>query len=563
MFIRLLVLAAVIATVHVGDASLSAGRSGASGPIFEAPGITARAFARDDLRAALVTVTNEERTRLDRADADGVTRIYERAAGDLVWLDRFGRMTTQARDARSLLDNAASEGLDPADYRASDIAALADGLGDPAIASAEQAARLDVLLTAGVLRYFRHIHLGRVDPRALGLQITVVDDEHDFAELLWSAIDNTRVAETARELAPPISQYRLLRSALERYRALAAENDIEMTFSGTLRPGDSFADLPALRSLLVTVGDLAADTPEVEPSGIYDDAIRAGVVRFQTRHGLDADGVIGRTTQAALQVPLSWRARQIELTLERLRWLPDLSRGRLIAVNIPMFRLWAWDHVPSDDPPVLTMDVIVGRALDTRTPVFTDQMEYVVFRPYWNVPASILRNEMIPAIKRDTGYLERQNLEIVRGQGDNSPVLAPTLEHIAELGRGGVRIRQRPGPANALGLIKFMFPNQNDVYMHDTPATQLFSRSRRDFSHGCIRVEDPARLAEWVVGHDPAWTRDRIVAAMNGTPNRRVDLPEPIQVVIYYTTAIVQPEDDAVYFADDVYGHDAKLDKAL
>jgi murein L,D-transpeptidase YcbB/YkuD len=295
---------------------------------------------------------------------------------------------------------------------------------------------------------------------------------------------------------------------------------------------------------------------------VYDEATRAGVARFQRRHGLTADGVIGSATAKALQVPLSWRVRQIELALERLRWLPDLSRERLIAVNIPMFQLWAWDRVPSHDPPALTMSVIVGRSLDSRTPVFAERMQYVVFQPYWNVPLSILQNELLPQIRRDPGYLARENMEIVDGAGDHAPVLAGTTDDIARLGTGNVRVRQRPGPENALGLVKFMFPNRNDVYMHDTPARVLFGRARRDLSHGCIRVQDPVALANWVLGSDRTWTRERIVAAMNGTPNRRVDLPQPVQVVIFYTTAAALP-DGTVQFADDLYGQDGALDRAL
>jgi murein L,D-transpeptidase YcbB/YkuD len=275
------------------------------------------------------------------------------------------------------------------------------------------------------------------------------------------------------------------------------------------------------------------------------------------------DRLIGPKTAAALAVPLSWRVRQIELALERMRWLPDLSAGRLIAVNIPMFRLWAWDAVPTPDPADLTMAVIVGRALGTRTPVFADRLEYIVFRPYWNVPRSIVLNEILPAVRRGPDYLSRQNFEIVRGQTDDSPVLAPTAEHLAALARGEVRLRQRPGATNALGLIKFMFPNQNAVYMHDTPAPYLFDRSRRDFSHGCIRVEDPVALAEWALGRDPAWSESEIRAAMQGSSNRRVDLAEPIQVVIFYTTAAVEPDDGQVRFAEDIYQQDVRLDKAL
>ena len=285
--------------------------------------------------------------------------------------------------------------------------------------------------------------------------------------------------------------------------------------------------------------------------------------RFQIRHGLEPDGVRGKGTQAALRVPLAWRVRQIELALERLRWLPDLGDRRLIALNIPMFRFWAWDSTPPNDAPSLTMNVIVGRALSTETPVFDEEMREVIFRPYWNVPRSILRHEILPLLERDPDYLGRQNMEIVRGDGDDARPVGATAENLALLRQGALRVRQRPGPHNALGLVKFVFPNEENVYMHGTPVQSLFSRSRRDFSHGCVRVEDPVALAEWVLRERPEWTRQRILSAMAGERPVSVSLPRPIQVILNYTTAVVMPEDGTIHFADDIYRHDTRLDRAL
>jgi murein L,D-transpeptidase YcbB/YkuD len=205
----------------------------------------------------------------------------------------------------------------------------------------------------------------------------------------------------------------------------------------------------------------------------------------------------------------------------------------------------------------------VGRALRTQTPVFVEEMRHVVFRPYWNVPPSILRNEILPVLARDAGYLKRQNMEIVSGAGDDADVLAVTPENIARLRQGTARLRQRPGPDNALGLVKFVFPNDENVYMHGTPAQQLFARSRRDFSHGCVRLEDPVALAQWVLSDQPEWTRERILAAMAGPAPRQVNLSRPLRVILFYTTAAVMPDDGTVRFAEDIYGHDAKLARAL
>jgi murein L,D-transpeptidase YcbB/YkuD len=232
-------------------------------------------------------------------------------------------------------------------------------------------------------------------------------------------------------------------------------------------------------------------------------------------------------------------------------------------LNIPMFRIWAWDAIPPTGEPLLGMNAIVGRALKTETPVFIEEMREIVFRPYWNVPPSILRKETLPLIARDPGYLSRENLEIVRGQGDDARSVEATPENLALLRQGALRLRQRPGPSNALGLIKFVFPNEENVYMHGTPAKTLFARSRRDFSHGCVRVEDPVALAEWALKDRPEWSRERILAAMEGPQSLRVRLTRPIQVILFYTTAAVMPEDGTIRFAEDIYGHDQRLDRAL
>ena len=211
-----------------------------------------------------------------------------------------------------------------------------------------------------------------------------------------------------------------------------------------------------------------------------------------------------------------------------------------------MFRMWVWDGGSAWGSPALSLDVIVGRALSTQTPLFVEDMREIIFRPYWNIPPSILRNEILPKIDRDPDYLRRNDMEIV---GEDS---------------GGVpRIRQRPGPRNSLGLIKFVFPNQENVYMHGTPAQELFSRSRRDFSHGCVRVSDPVALAEWALADQPEWTRERILATTAGEQTIHVKLTTPIQVILFYTTAVVSPEDGTLRFADDIYRHDARLDRAL
>jgi murein L,D-transpeptidase YcbB/YkuD len=281
---------------------------------------------------------------------------------------------------------------------------------------------------------------------------------------------------------------------------------------------------------------------------------------FQARHGLEADGVLGPATFRALNRPLAQRARQIELALERLRWLPH-AEGPVLVVNVPAFRLVAFETAQAQRP-ALQMAVVVGRAARTRTPLFSGQLRQVIFRPWWYPPASILEGEILPDVQRRPSYLAANDMEIVARFDDGAPALPPTAANLARLRRGELHLRQRPGPRNALGLVKFVFPNDYTVYMHGTPATALFARTRRDFSHGCIRVEDPPALARFVLAGDPAWTAERIEAAMNATRTLRVDVPRPIPVIVYYTTTIVRA-DGMVEFFDDVYGEDATLERAL
>jgi len=259
-------------------------------------------------------------------------------------------------------------------------------------------------------------------------------------------------------------------------------------------------------------------------------------------------------------VPLSARVRQMQLTLERWRWLPIGLHAAPIVANIPEFRLRAYDE---NFKVALTMNVVVGKAYDHNTPVFEDSMQYVIFRPYWNVPYSIAKAEYLPKVARDPNYLSKKGFEVVNSRQEvvaSGPVSADVLQ---QLRAGKLFVRQAPGPKNSLGLVKFIFPNDYSVYMHDTPAQEFFFKTRRDFSHGCIRLEKPADLAVWVLRDNPGWNAERVRAAMMGSSNnQQVNLAHPIPVLIVYATVIVN-EDGTVHFYDDIYGHDAALEKVL
>ena len=481
---------------------------------------------------------------------------------DTVWLDATGRPNASARDALRLLADAATEGLAPQDYRATDLAeqaALLDAA--PGTATSQQPA-FERSLGSAMHRYLHDLHLGRIDPSALGFRVARTGaTAPDFAALLQAAVAAGRLPQVVAEMRPQLGQYAKLREALARYRVLAADDSLgHLRVAEPVKRGEPYCGGAALHRLLLAVGDLPADA--APPIDCNDATLAEGLRRFQTRHGLAADGVIGRATLAALKVPLAHRVQQLELALERLRWLPDLRAQPFVGINIPMFRLWAWDPAAPAEASI-SMGVVVGRALNTQTPVLSEEMRYLVFRPYWNLPRSIVRNEVLPALARDPGYLQRNDMEIVRGGGDDAQAVVASNENLAALRDGGLRLRQRPGPKNSLGLVKFIFPNDANVYLHDTPATQLFGRARRDFSHGCVRVEAPVALAQWVLKDEPGWTRERIEAAMAGTSPLRVDLTRALPVILFYMTAMVMPADQALHFADDIYRHDTKLARAL
>jgi murein L,D-transpeptidase YcbB/YkuD len=505
------------------------------------------------------------RDRHPRVEQMEMRRLYGPGGYAPLWVDAAGAPKRIVDDTLRQFRESDAEGLDPDDYDLDELARTANALRIDSAPSADRVVPFDVSLSAAMLRYCRHRHLGRVDPRSIGFRLTVPADEHDFPALVAKAIERGEIGELARALEPPLAQYRALRTTLARYRALQAQGPIAAPDapSRPVRPGQPYPGVTSLYRLLLLLGDLPPEVAAPAAGTRYEGALVDATRRFQIRHGLEPDAVLGARTIAALRVPLAWRVRQIELALERLRWLPDLGNERLIVLNIPMFRLWAWDTIPADGTPTFGMDVIVGRALATQTPIFVEQMREVIFRPYWNVPTSILHHEVLPAIRRDPHYLQRETMEIVRGQGDDARIVDATAESIDALASGGLRVRQRPGARNALGLIKFVFPNQENVYMHGTPARQLFARSRRDFSHGCVRLADPVSLAEWALEERTEWNRSAILAAMEGSESIHVRLPRPIQVILFYTTAAVMPEDGTVRFAEDIYRHDRRLDQVL
>jgi murein L,D-transpeptidase YcbB/YkuD len=489
------------------------------------------------------------------------------AAPPLLWF-HDGRPTLQATVVLAQLASAADHGLENTDYDSADLAAAVERLRSNPVPAQAELEQVDSALSRAAIRYAHDLHSGRIDARAAGFAIGPPRAPLDRDATLAGLASSNDPAAELDALEPPFVHYRLLESALHRYRELARQpglTQLPPLPRRTVRLGEHYAGAPELRRLLVAVGDLAAADASVSADGreTLDAALVQALVRFQGRHGLETDGLLSRKTFQALAVPLAARVRSIELTLERWRWLSPFTAPPII-VNIPQFQLFAFRTTTDRAADIAQMPVIVGQSFrEKRTPVFVSDIRYVVFRPFWDVPASIVRKEMLAPMRADPAFLERNDLEIVRGGGDDATPVAPDAASIDALAAGQLRLRQRPGPDNALGLIKFVMPNDYGVYLHSTPARQLFGKARRDFSHGCIRLSDPVALAVHVLRTSPGdWSAAAVSAAMGGSSTQRITLAAPVPVMVLYATALAT-EAGPVLFFDDIYGYDRRLERML
>ncbi len=478
------------------------------------------------------------------------------------WLDRT-RASKAAKDLIGWLATADTLGLDPADYDAAGLDHARRDLdrlrGEPAT---EAAARFEETLRASATRFVRDLACGRVDPGSLGVSYPPRDCP-PADSIVLALLDRRRQRQVLAEAQPAFRSYQLLKNGLARYRALAADSKLRSlpTIEGDIRPGDALPGAAVLRRHLRATGDLAEKrAPKESKDTVYSPELVEAVQRFQFRHGLLPDGILWSPTRQALARPWAERVRAIELALERWRWLPTRFEAPPVIVNIPEFRLEAYRSMPGEGTATLAMDVLVGAAVKSETPVFAAPMTHVVFRPYWEVPASIARDELGPRAAWDRENMERLGYVLVSGRDTTG--LPLTASNLARLGRD-LRLRQRPGEYNALGRIKFMLPNPEDIYLHDTPADGWFALARRDFSHGCVRVADPVALAAHVLEGVEGWDAARIRQAMDsGEENVRVDLARPLPVYTFYATASAAPNGN-IHFHADVYGRDEKLEALL
>ncbi len=467
--------------------------------------------------------------------------FYEKRGFQPVW-SNFRGPRPQARELIEAIPALGAEGLEVRRYQPARLAGLLKEVEEARSFAKTPAQRrlvdLDVELTYTYLSLATHLANGRLQPKTIRAEWYTKPRAVDARlEQALAAENAGEIVKILRSLSPPYPDYERLRRGLTGYRGILAGGGWGSVPPGPdLAAGDRGVRVAALRARLAASGDLpdAAAT-----AGVFDGALAAAVSRFQRRHGLEVTGEVDADSLAELNVPVEDRIRQLQVNMERWRWLPATLGDRYILVNVPEFRL----DVVESGKTVLTMRVIVGKD-QSRTPAFSDKMSYIEANPYWNIPESIANAEILPKLAADPGYLASHNMEYV-GTADAEP-----------------RLRQLPGGDNPLGKLKFMFPNDFNIYLHDTPADHLFSQAERGFSHGCIRLQKPFELATYLLRGNRKWTPEALQAAIDAGENMQIPLSRPIPVHILYWTAWVDP-DGTVELRKDIYGHDAQLGQAL
>ena len=493
---------------------------------------------RTDPPLTKLTVDNHALRKIDALIAFYAERGYQPA-----WLNADGAPRSAAEDLLKALGEADREGLRATDYpRAAlrkRLTALqqSDGASD-----ASRLADFDLLLTDTFLTYGSHLLSGQLSPRKVDPDWAIKPRSRDLADVLEEALSQDKVAETLQGLAPRAKGYVQLREMLHHYRKVQQEGGWP-TVAGNA-PGKT------LRARLEASGDLSAGGKN------HDKSVAEALRRFQKRHGLAETGTVNAATLAALNVPVSERIRQIELNLERWRWMPDNLGSRYILVNIPSYKMQVFE----EGKPVMESKVVVGKQ-ERQTPSFTANMAYLVLSPKWYVPRSIAVKDKLPQLKRNSQALARQGIRVYNSAGQQINPGAVNWRAVSA-SNFNYQLRQDAGPRNALGGIKFMFPNPYSIYLHDTPSRELFSRNQRTYSSGCIRISNPVELAEYLLKHDPKWNKDKIKTASTSGKQRVVNLPQEVPVYLLYWTAWVDG-DGLLHFRDDIYKRDKPMMRAL
>ncbi|MBU1949076.1 MAG: L,D-transpeptidase family protein, partial [Candidatus Eisenbacteria bacterium] len=484
-------------------------------------------------------------------------RFYQERTFAPAWIDDRG-VTTAAEDLLEALRGAYQEGLIPEDYHLEGIATRLDKARTPGGAGPDLYVDLELLLTDGFLVYASHLLSGRVNPETLDPEWIATRREGDLAQVLEKALQGAGIKEELPSLLPMGPGYRRLKTALAHYRRISDQGGWPTVSPGPkLELGSIDGRVQELRRRLAAE-NLLADGMTADPEA-FDATLRDAVLDFQELRGLDVDGIVGQKTIGALNIPVERTVEKILLNLERWRWLPQDLGTRYLLVNVADFHLFVVQNADT----ILTMKVVVGKD-QRRTPVFSAMMTYLVMSPYWNVPPGIASKDILPKVQKDPGFLAAQKIRVYSGWGADAREVDPSTVRWAGMSaqRLPYRFRQDPGPQNALGLVKFMFPNKFDVYLHDTPAKGLFAKAERAFSSGCIRIEKPVELAHYLLSDDPQWTPEQIVKVEQEGRERTVSLPHPIRVHLLYWTAWVDRA-NRCHLRRDIYDRDRLLLEAL
>ena len=488
---------------------------------------------------------------------ESTIRFYAQRDYRAGWLNADGSPSAATEELLKAVAEAEQEGLRGADYRPAELRKRLKAIEQQGSGAGESSlAEFDLLFTDTFLTYGSHLLAGRFSPRKVDPDWAIKPRSRDLAAMLQEALTKETVGPSLRALRPQGKGYVQLREVLRKYREVAAASGWPTVVAG-LAPGAQGPRVRDLRVRLQASGDLAGgDALGKNGSAAFDKAVADAVRRFQKRHGLAETGTVNAATRAALNVPVTERIRQVELNLERWRWMPDDFGSRYILVNIPSFKMKVFE----DDKRVIESNVVVGRQ-ERQTPAFTANMAYLVLSPKWNVPRSIAVKDKLPQLKRSPYALARQKIRVFNSAGQEIRPGAVNWRAVSA-SNFNYQLRQDAGPRNALGGIKFMFPNPYNVYLHDTPSRELFSRNQRTFSSGCIRISNPVELAEYLLKFDPKWTRDTIKTASTSGKQRVVNLPRAMPVYLVYWTAWVD-EDGLANFRDDIYQRDKPMVRAL
>ncbi|MEM9278566.1 MAG: L,D-transpeptidase family protein [Pseudomonadota bacterium] len=498
------------------------------------------------IKSELKTQISSTPSKFAKKRIAAISDYYEQNGFSSLWL-KDNQVSDRAAAIVRSIERAEEHALYPADYA---VTALQQA-PDPADTSA--LAAYEIRLARSLVAFAQHLNAGRVSPKTVTRENVIYPEAIAAEKILQDATSTSNVVAYLRLLAPHTPRYERLRLALASYRSLAQQGGWEQIAEGeVLKPGMEDDRVPALRKRLAVTGDYIGDT--TNPSIVYDGDIVDAVMAFQKRHGLEIDGVIGRNTLKEINMTIEERIAMMEYNLERRRWMQDDYGRYYVFANLADQVL----KVVKDEKTLHAELIQVGLPYH-RTPVFTDEMEYIEINPYWNVPKSIAVNELLPKLRQNANALSSQNFEVLRG-GKVIPAYGVPWGNYSKV-NFPVRLRQKPGTKNALGRIKFMFPNNFNVYIHDTPSKSKFDKASRFFSHGCLRLKDPLKMAEVLLG-EQGWNRAKIDATVASKKRKVVKLEKKIPVHIAYMTAWVN-KDGSVHFRRDVYGRDKILGKAL